>query len=735
MKNLFLLIFASVIALTSSPAFYLVGHASPTAEQTIVNEDFSSGTIPADWKAIVGEWKVQNGRLVGKSDSTGQLSRIAFGPHVENFRFEATIRFDQVLEPTRWTALALDMPSSNTVPWSQAALRSGSTASNGVEFAQRTTENKWNVISKTSAPREVGVGKDVRVRIEVHENLARWYFDDRFLLEETFLPRSSNGVFGFVVSGATVSFDNVKITQLEPKPPVLKETFSGTSIPSGWNPSGSWTVQNGRLIGKSTSTSDLSRISFGSHLKNFRFEATVRFDQVIDQTRWAALALDMPKTNTVPWSQAAMRSGTTASNGIEFAQRTSSNNWNVISKAAASTDAGVGKDVRVAIEVQDKRARWYYNGQFVLEETSLPRSSDGVFGFVISGATVSFDDVIIRSLGDYPSLFKNTYGNPHVVAHRGNSVAAPENTIAAIRSAKNAGVPIVEVDTQTTYDGVPILMHDKTVDRTTNGTGYVNEMNLTEIRMLDAGSWFSPQFAGERVPTLEEALDEIKDSNIKLLLEIKAPETQTEIKRILFEVTSREMSDQVIIQSFDETILRYARSLAPEIPRAILRTTPHTDPVAAAKDLGLISYHAKHTGLSENPGVIKTLHQAGFSVFTYTIDTSTEWGKFTNLGVDGIVTNHPKAALDWLSNGFPGTVNTTTGVNLNVRSGPGTNYDIVGSVADGQTIFIKCQIRGETITGTYGTSNLWNQIGDGKYIPDAYTYTGSSEQVAPTCTN
>ncbi len=80
-----------------------------------------------------------------------------------------------------------------------------------------------------------------------------------------------------------------------------------------------------------------------------------------------------------------------------------------------------------------------------------------------------------------------------------------------------------------------------------------------------------------------------------------------------------------------------------------------------------------------------------------------------------------------------GTVNTESGVSLNVRSGPSTSNSIVGSVADGATVSIQCQARGQSISGTYGTSNLWNRIGSGRFIPDAYTYTGSDGRVAPDC--
>lgn len=83
--------------------------------------------------------------------------------------------------------------------------------------------------------------------------------------------------------------------------------------------------------------------------------------------------------------------------------------------------------------------------------------------------------------------------------------------------------------------------------------------------------------------------------------------------------------------------------------------------------------------------------------------------------------------------GATGTVNTETGINLNVRSGPSTTNSVVGSLADGATVSIQCQINGQSVTGTYGTSRLWNRIGSGRFIPDAYTYTGSDGRVAPDC--
>lgn len=109
----------------------------------------------------------------------------------------------------------------------------------------------------------------------------------------------------------------------------------------------------------------------------------------------------------------------------------------------------------------------------------------------------------------------------HVIAHRGSSVDRPENTLAAARRAIEAGATAIEIDVRTTRDGHLVVLHDKTVDRTTNGTGDVGRMTLAEIQRLDAGSWFSPEYRNERVPTVAELLTLCREHGIDALLDLK----------------------------------------------------------------------------------------------------------------------------------------------------------------------------------------------------------------------
>jgi glycerophosphoryl diester phosphodiesterase len=295
-------------------------------------------------------------------------------------------------------------------------------------------------------------------------------------------------------------------TQIAAPEPTVDETFDGTTLPTGWNVvDGTWKVQNGRLTGTSATASQLSRITFGTPLTDFRIESHLRFESAVDAARWVAFGLDLAPAGAVPWSIATLRNGSTAANGLEFAQRTPSNTWNVTDTAAAPIAVGVGKEVALAVEVRGARATWYVEGREALRTTMVNRSASGVQALLVNGATVSFDDLLVTPLAK--ESFVRKPGDPlRVWAHRGGSSAAPENTAASDEVARRGRAEWIENDVQPTKDGVPIILHDDTVDRTTNGSGLVRNLTAAQIAGLDAGSWFAPAFAGQRVPTLGQQL-------------------------------------------------------------------------------------------------------------------------------------------------------------------------------------------------------------------------------------
>jgi glycerophosphoryl diester phosphodiesterase len=165
-------------------------------------------------------------------------------------------------------------------------------------------------------------------------------------------------------------------------------------------------------------------------------------------------------------------------------------------------------------------------------------------------------------------------GLPRLIGHRGACSAAPENTIASIRRAKELGASWVEFDVKLTREGVPILMHDERLERTTSGRGRVADHTLAAIRELDAGAWFAPAFAGEAVPTLEEALATCAELGLGINVEIKpCPGREAETARITVETLLEHWPEDrpaPLVSSFAPVCLAIARELAPAVPRGYL---------------------------------------------------------------------------------------------------------------------------------------------------------------------
>lgn len=455
-----------------------------------------------------------------------------------------------------------------------------------------------------------------------------------------------------LVAGAAVSaLVTVPEAVAEPVAPVaaptLSESFDGPGLPAGWTPiEGSWKVQDGRLVGTSATSAQQSRITFGTPLTDYRIESRLRFESALDGGRWVALGLDVAPSGAVPWSIATLRNGSTAANGLEFAQRTAANTWNVTDTGAAPIQVGVGKEVKVAVEVRGSRATWYVDGREALRTSMVNRSTTGAQALLVNGATVSFDDVSVTPLGK-ESFIRKPGDTLRVWAHRGGSSAAPENTAASDEVARRARAEWIENDVQPTQDGVPVILHDTTVDRTTDGTGPIRSLTAAQVAGLDAGSWFAPAFAGQRVPTLAQQLDGLKTRGGNLLLEVKGAHTKESVERIVADIRSRGMSSRVFVQSFEPQHLRWMAELAPELPLGLLRSALDVDPVAISKELGLSAYNPSDGAFQTRPGIVADLHAAGVAVNVWTVDDATRWNSLEKAGVDGIITNRPAELAGW----------------------------------------------------------------------------------------
>jgi glycerophosphoryl diester phosphodiesterase len=229
-----------------------------------------------------------------------------------------------------------------------------------------------------------------------------------------------------------------------------------------------------------------------------------------------------------------------------------------------------------------------------------------------------------------------------VIAHRGFSAEAPENTLAAVRRAIEIGADMVELDVTMTADGNVICLHDETLDRTTDGRGPATERTLAEIRRLDAGSWFSAEFAGEPVPTLAETLD-VVDGRILLNIEIK-PEAVPHgvVGAVADLVRGRRMVDRVVVSSFAPEALRRMKLAAPEIATVSLfndELHDGRDPLEVVLEVGSrgLNISAKRV----TPELVERCHRHGLPVGVYTVNRTQPMRRLIRLGVHAIFTDRP----------------------------------------------------------------------------------------------
>jgi glycerophosphoryl diester phosphodiesterase len=210
------------------------------------------------------------------------------------------------------------------------------------------------------------------------------------------------------------------------------------------------------------------------------------------------------------------------------------------------------------------------------------------------------------------SFLAREAGHVHLCGHRGYSLDYPENTLPALQAAKAAGATTVEVDVVLTADGEPIVLHDLSVDRTTNGRGFAADLTLEQVRRLDAGIRFDPAFAGTRIPTVAEALDWAKMENMGIGFEIKEAERpDLAIDRVAALLKGTGTLDRVIVISFDHATLKGAVERHPNLRTEAITHARHADIVGVLK-----SCHAKSVSIELDMFRVedaKVLHDAGFS--------------------------------------------------------------------------------------------------------------------------
>ena len=229
-----------------------------------------------------------------------------------------------------------------------------------------------------------------------------------------------------------------------------------------------------------------------------------------------------------------------------------------------------------------------------------------------------------------------------IYAHRGSSGTHPENTIAAFLDAAKLPIHGIEFDVHMTKDGELVVIHDEKIDRTSNGTGFVKDMTLAELRNYDFGSWFSDQFKGELIPTVYEVLQIFSETTHHLNIELKSDVINYPgmTEKVLDLVGSLNLDHRIVISSFNLDAIRTVKELAPHIETGALFMKPLKNPLDYIRSIPTDALHIKARAALKTP--MRQAINEGVIVRVFTINTSEYVDVLEQIGVDAIFTDYPE---------------------------------------------------------------------------------------------
>lgn len=239
---------------------------------------------------------------------------------------------------------------------------------------------------------------------------------------------------------------------------------------------------------------------------------------------------------------------------------------------------------------------------------------------------------------------------PVIIAHRGASAYAPENTMISFNKAVEMDAGGIELDVQLSKDGHVVVIHDEQIDRTSNGKGWVKDLTLEELKAYDFGGWFSKEYKDERISTLDEILSRFKSWHGIINIEIKnGLVIYPDIEKKVVEVVKRyNAQNRTIISSFNHYSLMRVKEFLPQVRIGLLYVADLINPWQYAKNLGVYAIHPLFYSLTSD--IVSDSIANGIKINTYTVDKPETIKSLAVMGADGIITNVPDVASKALEN-------------------------------------------------------------------------------------
>lgn len=684
---------AGVFALTAtagnaSRTVYLVTKNASDSEFVLYYNDFSSSDI-SDFTVVQqtsgAEISVENGKLVlDASSSSSNYIRILLPEWLSVFgdcKISADITMEKAASTSNWISLMARVQNNDSPYW-QACLRQKATASNGTEIAERTAANKWNVTHTTACAENISASKQYTFSFELRGNTAQTALNGTPLLHSSTLNQVA-GRIGLQTRGVRLLVDSIKITVPADKieiPAANVHTTREQSTNLALTPT---------TVARINSASELDALGTLSPTVamlyvNSALEVTTR-----DGKKLCTLAEALEKTgdNVIPafyisdsdtvtplcsaLSTLELRDVMFAAADGELVRRArvaypaSQGILDCTAASPASTselyalrDRANSSRARVILLSEAAATRdntEYLQRLFMTVWCESDDSTVGYVGAITSGA----NGIIVSDRAKYESILtkffdKNTLTRlTNVIAHRGSPTLSQENTIASSIIAYEKGATMIENDIYLTRDNVIVVMHDSTIDRTTNGTGKVESFTYEQLKKfsVNANTSASP----EPIPTLEDYFKEFKGKDVQLVVEIKKDANAAIVSALAKLIEKYDIADQVNVITFSETFVESMRNKLPGVSVGFL--TSSITPSESAPDEALEAILAKVESMATtyNPSyasgalgqkLMRRVSERGITIWPWTVNKSEDFDKYLLLGTNGITTNYSQ----WVTN-------------------------------------------------------------------------------------
>ena len=670
---------------------YLVAKEPQETEYVLYQTDFSNAASISDWKKLQqtagAQYAVEGGKLkMDASDSTNSYIRLmlpAFLNDFGDYRFEAEGTITKAQNDKRYLALMFRI-QKNDYPYYQMCVRQNATYSNGTEFAERTEKNAWNVTHTKNFSEKLSASKTYTFAVDVSgKNIATSINGERLIWTPT-ATKYSKGAPGLQVNGCCAVFDSVKVTlmteEVEATPSKLAQVREPKSNLKQTPAIVSYADDLQTILTDSPATAIL-RINSALDVLDGKGSKIGTVDEVLKALKCQVIPAFYVKDEATVKALCAYLKEQEIIDAFVMAENTDLVRLarDTYSSVLGIVDWSGGADV-ANMTIAELRAQTNASGARIAVIPASMASAANVEALqrlfitvwvqsaqddtveLVSHITSGANGIITQNRAELERCFTAYFGTNtitrvvNVIGHRGQPSTGQENSIASSIEAYEAGATMIENDIYISTDGVIVVMHDATIDRTTNGAGNVESMTAATLQkfMIDGNE----QAAAQPIPTLEDYLKEFKGKDVQLIIEIKS--TKAALLQPTIDLLQKyDMVGQANIITFKSEQIERLKKLYPELSVGYLTSAisfSEDEPLATVEQILEIvqpyetTFNPSYASGALGPKVMQAAAYRGVTIWPYTINKAEDFDKYFLYGTNGITTNYSYWVEDYLKN-------------------------------------------------------------------------------------